>query len=146
VIILDTNVLSALMQKSADSAVIDWLDRQPPDSIWITSVTLFESRLGLALLPQGRRRAALVSAFSRLLEEDLENRVLDFDSAAATEAAELAAQRHRAGKLVDIRDTLIAGIALARRAALATRNRRHFADLRIAVIDPWHAAGAGRSS
>ena len=140
-IVLDTNVLSTLMRKLPDAAVVRWLDRQPAESIWITSVTLFEARLGLALLPDGKRRAALASAFARLLEEDLQNRVLDFDTGAAIEATELAARRHRAGRPVDIRDTQIAGIALARRATLATRNARHFADLKINVIDPWQAPG-----
>jgi len=49
-IILDTNVLSALMQVAPDKAVVNWLDRQPAESIWITSVTLFEAHLGIALL------------------------------------------------------------------------------------------------
>ena len=140
-IILDTNVLSALMHKVPDDAVVEWLDRQPPESIWITSITLFEARLGLALLPEGKRRKALESAFVRLLEEDLENRVLDFDTGAANESAALAAHRQRAGKPIDMRDTQIAGIALARHATLATRNTRHFADLKIKVIDPWQGAG-----
>jgi predicted nucleic acid-binding protein len=93
--------------------------------------------LGLALLPAGRRRQSLQAAFAQLLEEDLENRVLDFDSAAATQAAALAADRQRAGRPVDIRDTQIAGIALARRATIATRDVRHFADLKVPVVDPW---------
>jgi hypothetical protein len=54
-------------------------------------------------------------------------------------AAALAAQRRLAGRPVDMRDTLIAGIALARRATLATRNARHFADSNVQVIDPWAA-------
>lgn len=136
-IILDTNVLSALMRTAPDAAVVRWLDRQPAESIWITSITLFEVRLGLALLPRGRRKHALEAAFDQLLEEDLAQRVLDFDSAAAIEAASLAAARRKAGRPVDIRDTQIAGIALARRASLATRNVKHFQDLKVAVIDPW---------
>ncbi len=138
-IILDTNVLSTLMRTEPESSVVAWLDRQPAESVWITSITLFEARLGLALLPAGRRRQALQAAFAELLELDLENRVLDFDSAAATEAATLAAARQHAGRPVDMRDTQIAGIALARRATLATRNLRHFADLKIPVVDPWTA-------
>ena len=138
-IILDTNVLSTLMRKKPDVAVVDWVDRQPAESVWITSITLFETRLGLALLPAGRRRQSLQVAFAQLLQEDLENRVLDFDSAAATEAAALAADRQRAGRPVDIRDTQIAGIALARRATIATRNVRHFSDLKVPVVDPWSA-------
>ena len=136
-IVLDTNVLSVLMRKSPEAIVVAWLDRQPAESVWITSITLFEARFGLALLPKGRRQRVLEAAFGRLLEQDLENRVLDFDSAAATEAASLAAARQKAGRPVDMRDTQIAGIALARRATLATRNMRHFADLKVPVVDPW---------
>jgi toxin FitB len=137
VIILDTNVLAALMRTTPDAAVLEWLDRQPADSVWITSITLFETRFGLALLPAGRRRQVLEASFDDLLREDLENRVLDFDSAAATAAASLAAARQKSGRPVDMRDTQIAGIVLARRATLATRNIRHFVDLKISIIDPW---------
>jgi predicted nucleic acid-binding protein len=136
-IILDTNVLSALMRTVPEAPVVAWLDRQPAESVWITSITVFEARLGLALLPIGRRRQTLEAAFVRLLTEDLENRVLDFDAAAANEAASLAAERQKAGRPVDMRDTQIAGIALARHAALATRNVPHFADLKIPIVDPW---------
>ena len=136
-IILDTNVLGALMRTVPDPAVVAWLDQQPAESVWITSITLFETRFGLALLLSGQRRQALESAFDRLLKEDLENRVLDFDSAAATAAASLAAARQKSGRSVDMRDTQIAGIALARRATLATRSVRHFANLKISIVDPW---------
>ena len=96
-IILDTNVLGALMRSVPNAAVVKWLDRQPAESVWITSITLFETRFGMALLPSGRRRQRLELEFDRLLREDLENRVLDFDSAAATEAASLAAARQKSG-------------------------------------------------
>ena len=138
-IILDTNVLSTLMRAVPEARVVAWLDRQPAESVGITSITLFEAYFGLALLPSGRRRQTLEAAFARLLNEDLENRVLDFDSAAATEAASLAATRQKNGRQVDMRDTQIAGIVLARRATLATRNVRHFTDLKILLVDPWTA-------
>jgi hypothetical protein len=136
-IILDTNVLSALMRQVPERPVVHWLDDQQADSVWITSVTLFEARYGLAVLPKGRRRQALEAAFARLLAEDLEDRVLAFDSAAATAAASLAAERKKSGRTVDFRDTQIAGIALSRRATIATRNTRHFQDLQVPVVDPW---------
>ena len=136
-IVLDTNVLSALMQKAPEPLVVDWLDHQPAESIWITTATLFEARLGLALLPAGRRRKALETAFNQLLLEDLEGRVLDFDRPSAEAAAILAAERQRKGRAVDIRDTQIAGIVIARRAKLATRNIKHFSDLKVEVVNPW---------
>jgi len=139
VIVLDTNVLSALMRRAPEQPVVEWLDQQPAESVWITSITLFEARFGLALLPKGRRRQALEVAFDQLMIEDLEGRVLDFDRASAEAAATLAAARQRAGQSIDMRDTQIAGIVLARRATLATRNVRHFLDLSVEVIDPWGA-------
>lgn len=134
-ILLDTNVVSALM--SQDKRVIAWLDEQAAESVWLTSITVFETEFGLALLPAGRRRSALEQAFASLVEEDLDRRVVAFDMPAATAAAKLAAERQKAGRPVDMRDTQIAGIAIARRAVLATRNRRHFEGLPTPVIDPW---------
>jgi len=139
VIVLDTNVLSALMRTNPEAVVVEWLDRQPADSVWLTSITVFEARFGLALLPKGRRRSGLERAFDRVLSEDLSNRVLALDEMAAVTAAQLAADRRRSGRAVDLRDTLIAGIAQARRATIATRNTRHFEGLDVPVVDPWHS-------
>jgi predicted nucleic acid-binding protein len=138
-IILDTNVVSALMRKNADAAVTEWLDRQPPESIWTTAVTVFEVHFGLELLTHDRRRRQLEDAFARALNDDLEGRVLPFEQIAAREAALIDARLRRNGRPIQIRDAQIAGITAARRATLATRNTRHFADLGIALIDPWTA-------
>ena len=136
-IILDTNVLSALMQHQPDPGVVAWLDLQQAQSIWISSITLFEARYSLELMASGQRKASLQERFEQLIQEDLESRILLFDANAATQAAQLAAQRKVRGRPVDMRDTFIAGIALARRATLATRNVRHFDDLLTSVVNPW---------
>jgi len=136
-IILDTNVLSAVMQQQPDLQVVAWLDEQPAESIWLNSITLFEARYGIALLASGQCKNVMQERFDQLLQDDLENRVLPFDANAATHAAQLAADRKVRGRPVDMRDTFIAGIALARRATLATRNVRHFDDLSVPVVNPW---------
>lgn len=136
-ILLDTNIVSALMKRSACPLLSGWLDRQPLTDLWTTSVTVFEIRFGLSVLPNGPRRGSLEAAFDAVLSEDLAGRVASFDRPAADAAARLGAKRRLEGRSVELRDTMIAGIALARRAALATRNARHFADLDIPVIDPW---------
>src|SRR5258708_18160947 len=127
------------MQREPDAAVVSWLDKQPPESIWTTSITVFEIRFGLELLASGRRKGALEQAFNDMLEADFENRVVAFDEAAAQAAGEIAAQRRQAGRSVEIRDMQIAGIAVARRAAVSTRNVHHFAGLGAELIDPWSA-------
>jgi predicted nucleic acid-binding protein len=137
VIILDTNVVSGLMREPSDVSVTGWLDRQPRTSIWITSITVLEVRFGLQIMPQGRRRAGRSEAFERLLNEKLERRVVPFDADAAEETAVLTGARQQRGQPREIRDSMIAGIALSRRAALATGNVRHFDDVGIDLVDPW---------
>jgi hypothetical protein len=137
VILLDTNVLSAVMRRDPDRVVLSWLDGLPPESVWTTAVTVFEVRFGLEILESGRRRRVLEEAFARALLEDFEGRVLPFDDAAAHAAGRLAAERRRAGRSMEIRDAQIAGIAAARKAAIATRNLRHFEGIGVTLIDPW---------
>jgi len=139
VILLDTNVGIALRRPEIDPIFVAWLDTQPPESIWTTSITVLEVRFGLEILASGRRRRALEEAFSKMLEEDFEGRVVPFDDAAAQSAGRIAAERRRSGRTIEIRDVQIAGIAAARRAAIATRNLRHFEGLGPELIDPWSA-------
>lgn len=136
-IVLDTNVVSALMQRDPDPTVVMWLDGLPPESVWTTAITVFEVQFGLALLVPSRRRRQLEEAFARALEEDLEQRILPFDQSAARSAGAIAARRRRAGRSVEIRDALIAGVVVARKASLATRNVKHFEGLDVSIIDPW---------
>ncbi len=136
-IILDTNVLSALMQVQPDTVVINWLDAQPAEIIWISSITLFEARYGLNLLPEGQRKTTLLGRLEEIVRTDLANRIVVFDVRAAGKAADLAAQRKSRGCPVDMRDTFIAGIAVAHGATLATRNTKHFEDLPMPVVNPW---------
>jgi toxin FitB len=138
-ILLDTNVLSALMHDPPDIAAVAWMDKQNAQDVWTSTVTVFEVRFGLARMAAGRKRAALEAAFDGLLREDLGGRIALFDRAAAEAAGQLAARREAAGRPVDVRDTLIAGIALSRRAFVASRNVKHFDDLDTGVIDPWAA-------
>jgi toxin FitB len=138
-VILDTNVISALMYQRPPASVRQWLDRQAEPSVWTTSITVLEIRAGIEVLPQSRRRRSLEIEFERLVEDDIQGRVVPFDASAANAAALLMAARRRAGRTGDLRDTMIAGIVIAGHATLATRNTRHFADLPIPVVDPWSA-------
>ena len=139
-IILDTNIISELMQAEPNPKVFEWLDGVPSESAWITSISVFELRYGIEQLATGRQRQRLQDAFSRVVDIDFHDRILplDYDSAMAT--ALIAAERKRFGRPAELRDTLIAGIVVSRRAELfATRNIRHFQDLDVRVINPWMA-------
>ena len=141
-IVLDTNVVSALMLNEPDTNVVRWLDQQAPRSIWTTSVTVFEVRFGIARLDAGAKRSRLSAAFDAMLDGDLRGRVAHFDMQAAERTATLMAELQSAGRGIELRDGMICGIALVRRADVATRNVRHFAPTPVSTIDPWGAIGA----
>ena len=134
--ILDTNVVSALMQVTPDTNVVSWLDRQSRTSIWTTSITVFEVQMGNYILEQGKRRSSLAQSFDVFLEK-IGYRIATFDHAAAEEAASLSAERRKKGRSVELRDTMIAGVVISQHAGLATRNVTHFSDVRTQVINPW---------
>ena len=136
-IILDTNVLSAMMRREPDAAMVAWLDRHSIDELWTTTITIFEITFGLELLPAGARRRSLQAAFKRFVEEDLDDRILIFDAAAASRAGALAARRRTRGRPMESRDAQIAGIVAENDATLSTRNLRDFDGLGISLVDPW---------
>lgn len=138
-IILDTNVLSAVMMARPPKVVVDWLDSLPRNSVWTTAVTVFEIEYGLRRLPDGKRRHSLQEGFRSLMAETLGGRVLPFDARAALAAAEISAAFAASGRRVEIRDMQIAGISRAHRALLATRNVKDFAQA-CEIKDPWAEA------
>jgi predicted nucleic acid-binding protein len=137
-ILLDTNVLSALMRQVPDNDVVRWLDRQPRTSVWTTAINVFEIRFGLQVMAIGKRRSVLMAAFERVLTDMIQQRVAHFDSAAAQHAADLMAARQKKGRSGELRDTMIAGIALATHATLATRNVKHFEVASCLLVNPWN--------
>ncbi len=136
-IVLDTNVISEIMLPAPNPRVLRWLDQQPPQSIWITSVTLYEIRYGLQSMPAGKKQTALLTLLERWLAEVVQHRIAGFDQTAARQAANLAVALKLKGRPRDPRDTMLAGIVIASHATLATRNVKHFDDIAKSVVNPW---------
>jgi predicted nucleic acid-binding protein len=126
------------MNDPPEDRVVAWLDSQARTSIWITSITVVEIRSGLEVMPAGKRQARLSELFERILDR-FQQRIAVCDEQAARLAACLTALRRNKGRVGELRDTMIAGIVLANRASLATRNVAHFADISATVVSPWNA-------
>jgi len=141
VIVVDTNVLSEPLRSRPDTAVVDWLDQQQVETLFITALSVAELRLGAALLPPGRRRDRLMAALDTVVLPRFAGRVLVFDEAAAEVWAELQAGCRGAGRCIPVIDSLIAAICSARGFILATRNIRDFEGLGIELINPCSDAG-----
>jgi toxin FitB len=139
-IILDTNVVSELMRPDPAPQVAAWVRGRDRHELRTTAITLAEVRYGIARLPDGRRKQALLDTADDIFRT-FSDQVLPVDAAAAEHYATIASARERAGKPIGGFDALIAAVCRSRGAALATRNLPDFDGTGVAVMDPWAAAG-----
>jgi toxin FitB len=137
-IVLDTNVLSEVMRPSPARAVAAWMAGENPNGLFTTAVTEAEIRLGIEVLPAGRRKQELEAAAQRIIAL-FDDRILPFDSMATREFARIVAGRRRAGLPIGDLGAQIAAIARSRSMALATRNVLDFHGTGINILDPWTA-------
>jgi predicted nucleic acid-binding protein len=123
----------------AHPAVFARVAAQPRVSLYTTSLTRAEILSGIGIMPEGRRPAALSDAAAAMFDEDLRDRILAFDTAAADRYAEIIVSRRQAGTPIAAFDALIAATALAARAAKVTRDTGGFAGCGLTLINPWEA-------
>ena len=136
-IILDTNVVSEPLKPAPARAVIDWLNSQAPETLYLTTVNLAELLAGIEALPKGRRRTQLDHALKNQMLPLFEGRILSFDQKAAEVFARISATAQAAGNPISFADGAIGAIASAHGFILATRNGRDFKGTNIKILDPW---------
>ena len=138
-ILLDTNVVSEPLRPAPESRVIEWIDAQPLETLFLSAITVAELRAGVALLPAGKRRSGLRQNLEKRVLPLFAGRVLPFDLACTAAYAELMARARAAGLAVAATDGYIAAIAAANGFAVATRDTGAFEAAGAAVINPWRA-------
>ena len=137
-IILDTNVLSELMRSQPAPLVVEWFARQTAVTFYVTAITQSEILLGIALLPDGKRRDALADAAEKMFREDFFGNCLPFDESCTNLYAHVVANRRRSGFSITTEDAQIAAIALNLKLPLATRNTKDFLHIvGLTLYNPW---------
>jgi predicted nucleic acid-binding protein len=139
-ILVDTNVVSEAMRAAPAPQVIEWLDAQAAETLFLATVSLAELLYGIAALPDGRRKVELGRALTEQAALLFGDRILPFDVAAASSYAAVVSRARRAGRAVAVPDGQIAAIAATHRLAIATRDSSPFEAAGVPVIDPWNAA------
>ncbi len=136
-ILLDTNVVSEPLRHAPSARVIEWIDAQPLETLYLSAITVAELRTGVALLPAGKRRASLHDDLEKRVLPLFVGRVLPFDMACTNAYAELMAKARAAGLAVGTADGYLAASAAANGFTVATRDTRPFQAVGLEVIDPW---------
>jgi predicted nucleic acid-binding protein len=136
-IILDTNVVSEAMKLQMSTAVQLWLDGQVASDLFLTATSLAELRLGIEILPPGRRRTFLAGTLERILDHVFGDQVLAFDASAARAYGEIVSRVRQKGRAISTADGQIAAIAHVYGYKVATRDTKPFEAAGVAVINPW---------
>jgi hypothetical protein len=131
--LVDANVLSEATKPDPSAPVLSWL-RENESEIVVDPIILGELRLGILLLPSGKRR--------RRLERWFEQRVtvlpcVTWDAVIALRWAELVADLRRAGLEMSVNDSMIAATALVHRLTVATGNEMDFTNAGVKVVNPF---------
>ena len=137
--ILDTNVLSELMDPEGASAVLAWSDAIAVEDQFTTALSQAEVLYGLAVMPKGKRRADRIKWADQMFAEDFRGRILPFDQRAAGHYADILSTRRTLRRRIDTIDAQIAAVARAAGMAVVTRNVRDFEACEIDLINPWQA-------
>ncbi|MCQ4231983.1 type II toxin-antitoxin system VapC family toxin [Pseudomonas stutzeri] len=136
-ILLDTNVVSEPLRHAPDARVIEWIDAQPLETLYLSAMTVAELRAGVTLLPTGRRRTMLQESLEKQVLPMFVGRVLPFDLACTHAYAEVLAMARKSGSGIEAADACIAAVALANGFVVATRDTSPFQAAGLTVINPW---------
>lgn len=142
-ILLDTNVVSEPLRPTPEARVIEWIDAQPLETVYLSAMTVAELRAGVALLPAGKRRSHLHEQLEKRVLPLFAGRVLPFDLACTHAYAELLARVRKAGGGIETADACIAAVAATNRFTVATRNTSPFQMAGVSVINPWRTPHSG---
>ena len=138
-IVLDTNVISEPLKPNGNPVVQAWLDRQAAETLYLTATSLSELLVGVAVLPDSKRKTGLDAALSELLTNLFGPRILAFDQRAAMAYASLVGRARSAGRHMSVADGQIAAIASVHGFTVATRDTAPFAAAGVPIINPWEA-------
>ena len=137
-ILLDTNVVSEPLRPAGDVGVLNWLDAQTIETLYLSAISLAELRFGIAALAPGKRRDTLNASLEQRILPLFAGRILPFDAAASEAYATLRALARAQGKAIAPADGYIAAIATVHRLTVATRDSGPFEAAGLQVINPWN--------
>ena len=140
-ILVDTNVISEALKPRPNDTVMRWLEGQKAETLYLSSVSLAESLVGIAVLPEGKRKRKLRSGLDRQLKR-FGDRILPFNGEAARCYSELYLLARQAGRGFPTPDAYIAAIAAVRGFAVATRDVAPYTVVGVRVINPWDSAAS----
>jgi toxin FitB len=135
VILLDTNVWSALNHPAQNAAACTWVENNA-EHIWLSAIVIGEIRAGIENPKAAAKRADLEHWLADI-EIAYAERLVSFESKAAHIFGVLIARRKLEKQETKLLDAQIAAQALSQSMTVATRNVDDFEWTGVKLINPW---------
>lgn len=135
--LLDTNVIAELVAKRPYQPVLDWLDAQDPNSIYLSVITIGEIQKGIEQLPASPRKTTLQMWLTDDLLARFHGHILQLDINVLLLWGQFTGRLATSGRPLAALDSLIAALALYHRCTLVTRNEADFLDTGVTLYNPW---------
>ena len=110
--LLDTCFISEVVAKRPQKQVLDWLDRQPADTLYLSVITMGEIAKGVHKLPPSQRKTSLMQWLERDLPAQFLGRILEIDTQTMLIWGKLVGYLEQQGRVLPVINSLIAAIAL----------------------------------
>jgi len=137
--LLDTCVISELVNKTPDQNVVAFVDSLEPDDVFLSVITIGEIVKGIEKLSTSKRKRDLQT----WLQEDLlirfDGKTIALDTDVMLEWGKLLARVESAGTPLPAIDSLIAATVLTHEMTLITRNVSDFLSTDVEILNPWNA-------
>ena len=135
--LLDTCLVSELVKKEPNPAVVSWLDEQDEQNLFLSVLNLGELQKGISRLPDGTKKNELQAWVALDLVERFTGRILELDLETALCWGRLQGEAEQAGEKLPVMDSLIAATAAAHGLVVVTRNVRDIERCGVRVCNPW---------
>jgi tRNA(fMet)-specific endonuclease VapC len=135
--LLDTCVISELVARQPNPAVLQWVDSLDEEKLYLSAITIGEIKKGIERLPGSPRKSTLTEWLEGDLLIRFKDRILSLDTAVMLAWGTLAAGMERQGTRMPAIDSLIAAIALEGQLTLVTRNVDDFKRSGVSILNPW---------
>jgi toxin FitB len=135
--LLDTNVVSEMVQVKPNAGVMTWLAEADEDDVYVSVITLAELRYGVERLRTGKRRMRLAEWLHGELPLRFEGRIVPIDDVVAGGWGKVVARRKAVGRPIGAMDAFVAATAIAYEMTIVTRNVSDFTPSLKGILDPW---------
>lgn len=135
--LLDTCLISELVKKEPNPAVVSWLDEQDEQTLFLSVLNLGELQKGISKLPDGTKKNELQAWVTLDLAERFTGRILDVDLETSLCWGRLQGETEQSGEKLPVMDSLIAATAKAHGLIVVTRNVRDMERCGATMCNPW---------